>query len=252
MEGNVGEIEVRGPSVMLGYVDDLGTRQKTDLDGMGSEFVMGTSATGEFVLNVEDPGSRWIATGDLGFVHEGELYVLGRVADRVVLDDRRVYPGEVEALVGRIDGVCPGSSAVFGIPVKAAALNRHDAVRDAAARAGVKGDEPAVERQLLVVACEAAEGVDRTQLSEAIAEAVQLRIGLYPHDVRVVSPHSIPKTASGKIRRFRCREFYLEERLERGLREDRWRGLAFVTERARSAVAQMGRRLRGFFERDEV
>ncbi len=254
-QGHVGEIHVRGPTVMLGYVDDLKTRAKSALDNVSDEFVMGTSTTGEFVLHAEDPAKRWIGTGDLGFLYEGELYIVGRAADVVVLGGgRRLFPDELESFVGRIDGVRPGSVAVFGIPVSAASLNRHDAVRKAAARVTSELAEPATEddgTHLLVVAVEAAEGVDRVQLAEAISQAVHLRIGRFPHDVRVLSPRSVPKTSSGKIRRFKCREYYLEDALDRSDREERWRGLVFVTERARSYVAQMGRRLRGFFDREE-
>lgn len=246
----VGEIQVRGPAVMLGYVDDLATRAKRALDTLGDEVVMGTSTTGEFVLQAEEPSNRWIGTGDLGFLHDGELFVVGRAADAVQLGSRRLYPDELESFVGRIDGVRPGTVAVFGIPVAAAALNRHDKVRAAAARAAAQGEAPE-GAHLLVVAVEAAEGVDRVQLAEAISQAVHLRIGRFPDDVRVLSPRSMPKTSSGKIRRFKCREYYLEDALDRRAREERWRGLVFLTERARSVVAQLGRRVRGFFDREE-
>jgi fatty-acyl-CoA synthase len=257
-EGRVGEIHVRGPTVMLGYVDDLKTRAMTALENLSDEFVMGTSTTGELVLETEDPATRWIGTGDLGFLYQGELYIAGRAADVVVLGGgRKLYPDELESFVGRIDGVRPGSVAVFGIPVSAASLNRHEAVREAAARVAAQapGREASAEgsdaAHLLVVAVEAAEGVDREQLAEAISQAVHLRIGCFPHDVRVLSPRSVPKTSSGKIRRFKCRDYYLEDALDRSDREERWRGLVFITERARSYVAQMGRRMRGFFDRDE-
>lgn len=80
-EGRVGEIRVRGASVMAGYEAD-------------------EEATGAVV----HPGG-WVSTGDLGFRQDGELYVAGRVKEMIILLGRNYYASDIEAIVGRVPGV---------------------------------------------------------------------------------------------------------------------------------------------------
>jgi len=105
----IGEVFVRGHSIAAGFVQHDGT-------------------------TLTDSGDA-VATGDLGYAVQGELFITGRRADAVRLGDRTIYPHELESLVARIEGVRPGSVAAFGVPVDVAARNRHLAVRQAAERA---------------------------------------------------------------------------------------------------------------------
>lgn len=87
--GEIGEIQVRGPSLMQGY---FRRREDTEAAFDGS----------------------WLRTGDLGFVHGGRLFVAGRSKDLVVKCGRNVYPDDVEQVAVQTDGV-RGGAAAFGV-----------------------------------------------------------------------------------------------------------------------------------------
>ncbi|WP_454904309.1 class I adenylate-forming enzyme family protein [Variovorax gossypii] len=90
-QGDTGEIWLRGPGLMLGYFRDA-------------------AATAQ----VMRPGG-WYATGDLGrFGPDGALFVVGRLKEMIIRSGFNVYPAEVEAVIGRFDGV--HLCAVVGVP----------------------------------------------------------------------------------------------------------------------------------------
>lgn len=197
------------------------------------------------------PADGWINTGDLGYFADGDLFVTGRAADVIRLGTRDVLPDEIEHLVARIEGVRAGSVAAFGVPRAVAARNRSNRVRKAAEATPPPGATP--ERDdLLVVAVEVAEGLEAEEMQRIILEVVQKHMDLLPHDVRVLSPRSVPKTSSGKVRRFLCKQLYLEDALDRRERQERWQAITQITDRARNFVAQFGRRIRTFFDPSET
>jgi HIP---CoA ligase len=89
--GGTGEILVRGPNVMLGYLDDpAATKEAVDSDG-------------------------WLHTGDVGRLDaEGNLTITDRLKDMYICGGFNVYPAEVEQVLARLDGVA--ESAVIGVP----------------------------------------------------------------------------------------------------------------------------------------
>lgn len=88
-ERHVGEIQVRGPSVMSGYV--------------------GASAPDPFL-------EGWLRTGDVGFLADGELYVTGRAKDMMIAMGHNFYPEDFEWAAGRAEGVRPGRCVAFSLP----------------------------------------------------------------------------------------------------------------------------------------
>jgi acyl-CoA synthetase (AMP-forming)/AMP-acid ligase II len=90
-DSQVGEILLRGPNVMLGYLDDLAaTQEAIDADG-------------------------WLHTGDVGRLDgEGNLTITDRLKDMYICGGFNVYPAEVEQVLARLDGV--SESAVVGVP----------------------------------------------------------------------------------------------------------------------------------------
>ena len=86
-----GEVQLRGPNVMLGYLDDpAATAEAIDADG-------------------------WLHTGDIGRLDErGYLSVTDRLKDMYICGGFNVYPAEVEQALARLDGVA--ESAVIGVP----------------------------------------------------------------------------------------------------------------------------------------
>jgi acyl-CoA synthetase (AMP-forming)/AMP-acid ligase II len=86
-----GEVLLRGPNVMLGYLDDAdATAAAIDADG-------------------------WLHTGDIGALDEhGNLRVTDRLKDMYICGGFNVYPAEIEQVLARLDGVA--DSAVIGVP----------------------------------------------------------------------------------------------------------------------------------------
>jgi fatty-acyl-CoA synthase len=85
-ERHVGEILVRGPSLMSGY--------------------LGEDAPDPFV-------DGWMQTGDMGYLADGELYVSGRAKDIVIVTGQNYYPEDFEWAAGRVEGVRPGRCVAF-------------------------------------------------------------------------------------------------------------------------------------------
>jgi len=134
------------------------------------------------------PGADWLRTGDLGFYLDGELYVTGRIADRVMVDGRTVYPQHVEASVADASPmVRRGYVAAFTVPTD-------------------DGDR-------VVVIAERAAGTNRADPEEALAAIrsdVARRHRLTVHDAKIVPAGAIPRTTSGKLARRACRAQYLD------------------------------------------
>jgi fatty-acyl-CoA synthase len=153
-EERLGEIWVRGPSVMSGYV--------------GSERA--------------DPFTEgWFRTGDLGYLHAGELFVTGRLKDIVIVMGRNYAPHDFEWAAEAVPGVKAGRCVAFG--------------RDA------------VEGQVVIVA-EVSPGVEPDALPRLVWEAVMSGVGISPHEILVLPRGTIPMTTSGKLRRGWVREAY--------------------------------------------
>src|SRR6185437_991744 len=60
------------------------------------------------------PDGPWLRTGDLGFLYEGELFIVGRIKDLLIIRGRNHYPEDIEATVQDITG---GRVAAISVPV---------------------------------------------------------------------------------------------------------------------------------------
>ncbi|WP_037314594.1 fatty acyl-AMP ligase [Amycolatopsis orientalis] len=168
--GEVGEIQVSGPNVGVGYWGRPGA----------SAAVFGLSPVDP------DTGAGWLATGDLGVRHDGELFVTGRLKDLVIVDGRNHYPQDIEQTVETHPAVRPHSAAVF-------AIERADG-------------------EAAVVVLERAKGVeaDVAVATAEVRKAVSAAHGLRLHDVVFLAPGQVPRTSSGKISRVLCRMSYVD------------------------------------------
>jgi fatty-acyl-CoA synthase len=88
-ERHVGEILLKGPSVMLGYYKHEGLTAQTIRDG-------------------------WLHTGDLGYLSGGELFICGRAKDIIVVNGRKYHPQDLEWAVDGLSGVSRGRVVAFG------------------------------------------------------------------------------------------------------------------------------------------
>lgn len=127
----------------------------------------------------------WYATGDVGFVSGGELYVCGRLDDRIIVGGRNLYAHEIEQLVSTVPGVTPGRAVAMGVYDETSGTER------------------------LVIAAETAPDAAHKEVSGRIIEAIDASMSLRPGDVRLFSDRRIIKTTSGKLDRKKNRERYL-------------------------------------------
>ena len=97
----VGEIWAHGDNVADGYW----SRPPEEQQCFGAEIVDPSPGT---------PDGPWLRTGDLGFIHEGELFIVGRIKDLLIVRGRNHYPEDIEATVQEITG---GRVAALAVPV---------------------------------------------------------------------------------------------------------------------------------------
>jgi long-chain fatty acid adenylyltransferase FadD28 len=172
--GMIGEIWVHGDNVSSGY-----WRRPVE-----------TEQSFAAVLTTPSPGTpedRWLRTGDLGFVSEGELFIVGRIKDLLIVRGLNHYPDDIEATVQEISG---GRAAAITVM-----------------------DEP-TERLVVIIEAkkrgrfedEVTENIRK--IAEEVTSAIANSHGLSVQDVVVVAPGSIPITTSGKVRRAACVETY--------------------------------------------
>ncbi len=171
--GQVGEIWISGPHVARGYwnrPDDTARDFQAELQGPDG-------ARGPF-----------LRSGDLGFVHDGELFISGRAKDLIILRGRNLYPQDLELTAERSHGALrAGCSAAFSVEKQG-------------------GEE------YLVLVLEVDRGTDPAEY-EKIAESIRVAVAreheARAEDVVLLPPGSIPKTSSGKIQRHASRAAFL-------------------------------------------
>ena len=191
-DGEVGEIWLHGNNIGGGYWGREFETEVTFRNKLQLRTEYGSHAEGA----PED--GLWLRTGDLGVYLDGELYIVGRIKDVIIIDGRNHYPQDIEATVSECSRVVrSGYVAAFSVP--ADVLPRSTA-RDS-------GDR-------LVIVAERAAGAGRTDhapVVAAITAAVARRHGVAVADVRIVAAGSIQRTTSGKLARQACRADYLAE-----------------------------------------
>ncbi|MFE5742340.1 AMP-binding protein [Streptomyces celluloflavus] len=161
--GGISEILVSSPSLAGGYYADPVRTAARFQDG-------------------------WLRTGDLGFVRDDELYVLGRADDMLSVGGRKVYASEIESAVDSLKNVRKGCAVVV------------DAGDSGMSRLVLMVEPQGNPKDFQPIAEEAA-SLALEKAGVALAECLFLARGV------------LPKTPSGKIQRFRCRALLDEGRL---------------------------------------
>ncbi|WP_018599729.1 fatty acyl-AMP ligase [Mycobacterium sp. 155] len=155
----VGSIFVRGPSVMVGY---FGRPDLTD----------------------QALHEGWLETGDLGFVHDGELFVCGRAKDTVIIRGANHAPQDFEAALDGLPGVRTGCAVAVGfVPA---------------------GEEEEALALLVETTSDAPAG-----LASDVSKRVWERTGILAAHVELLAPGTLPRTSSGKLRRRESRNQWL-------------------------------------------
>jgi fatty-acyl-CoA synthase len=159
-ERAVGKVWCAGPSVMLGYFRDPAATDACLVDG-------------------------WLDTGDMGYLSDGYLYIVGRAKDMIIVNGRNHWPQDIEWAVEQLPGFKAGDIAAFAITTPG-------------------GEEtPAV-----LVQCRSSDEGERLRLRDAIRERVRAVTGMNCV-IELIPPRTLPRTSSGKLSRTKARNLYL-------------------------------------------
>jgi acyl-CoA synthetase (AMP-forming)/AMP-acid ligase II len=128
-ERAVGEIRLRGPSVMPGYFNDPELTREAFAGG-------------------------WLKTGDLGYIAGGNVHICGRSKEVIIVNGRNYYPQDLEWEAGKVEGVRKGNVIAFGTMKPHNDRERvvicfETGVVDLAARTTLKGEVRRVVQQAL-------------------------------------------------------------------------------------------------------
>ena len=165
----IGEIWVSGPSVASGYWNKP----------LESELTFGAR------LSDFNEGP-FLRTGDLGFLHDGELYVTGRIKNLIISDGKNHYSHDIERTVEK----------------------SHPAIR--LAGCAVFSISNSESEDIIVIAeIEHKITVKAEEVKKAIRLAVAIHHELHVDDIRLISPGGIPRTTSGKIKHYLCKTNYI-------------------------------------------
>jgi fatty acid CoA ligase FadD21 len=178
--GTVGEIWMRGDNVAQGYWQ----KPEETAHTFGGILVNPSPGT---------PEGPWLRTGDLGFISEGEMFIVGRMKDLLIVYGRNHYPEDIESTVSEITG---GRVAAISVPV--GQTEKLVTVIEIKKR----GDTDEEAERLNVV---------KNNVTAAISNSHGLNVA----DLVLVSPGSIPTTTSGKVRRAACVEQYRRQEFTR-------------------------------------
>ncbi len=179
--GTVGEIWVNGENVADGYWQKPEDTRRT-FGGILADPSPGT------------PEGPWLRTGDLGFICEDEMFIVGRMKDLLIVYGRNHYPEDIESTVHRITG-----GRVAAISVSVDETEKLVTIIELKKRGDSDED---VMRTLDVV---------KNDVTAAISNSHGLNVA----DLVLVPPGSIPTTTSGKIRRAACVEQYRRRQFTR-------------------------------------
>lgn len=154
-ERRVGEITVSGPSITPGY------------------------------FGVANAPREVLATGDLGYIANSQLYVIDRLKDLIIVGGQNFAPSDLERQAA-VAGVREGRVVAFSTPA-----------------------DTGTERLHLVAELDLRAWRTQESIREEMATRIRERFGLAVEDVSLVRPGTLPRTSSGKVRRRDCRDLYL-------------------------------------------
>jgi fatty-acyl-CoA synthase len=162
----IGKVHARGPSIMVGYFrDDAATAACLD-------------------------GDNWLDTGDMGYMSDGYIYIVGRAKDMIIINGKNHWPQDIEWAVEQLPGFKAGDIAAFSITTPG-------------------GEEtPAV-----LVQCRTSDTQERGRLRDEIRERVRSITGMNCV-IELVPPRTLPRTSSGKLSRAKARNLYLSGEIQ--------------------------------------
>ncbi len=180
------------------------TNKECEEREIGEVWFSGPSMTKEYVNNIEAtkkslekslaiyPNKKFLRTGDLGFIHKGELFITGREKDMIIIRGRNYYPQDIEW--------CVAESHVYLAKNRGATFSIDDD-----------------KEEKLVIVQELVRGYKEESLEDvflSIRKNISSEFNLKVTAIVLVRPYSILKTSSGKIRRQACKKAYQSNTLK--------------------------------------
>ena len=161
----IGKVWCRGKSVMHSYFRNEEATQECLVDG-------------------------WLDTGDMGYMADGYLFIVGRAKDMIIINGKNLWPQDIEWAVEQLPGFNHGDIAAFSVDTD-------------------NGEEaPAV-----LVHCRVSEPEERIKLRDQIADKVRGVTGM-SCVVELVPPRTLPRTSSGKLSRAKAKRLYLSGEIQ--------------------------------------
>jgi long chain fatty acid CoA FadD26 len=177
----IGEIWIHGDNIAGGYWQ----KPEASKHIFGGQLVEPSPGT---------PPGPWLRTGDLGVMSDGELFIVGRIKDLLIVDGRNHYPDDIESTIQEITG---GRAAAISVPDDQS--ERLVAIAEVKKRGS--SDEEAMHKLRSV--------------KREVTSAISKRHGVRVADLVLVPRGSIPITTSGKVRRLACAERYRQAEFSR-------------------------------------
>ena len=157
---HIGKVWCSGPSVMHSYFRDPEATAECLVDG-------------------------WLDTGDMGYLVDGYLFIVGRAKDMIIINGKNHWPQDIEWAVEQLPGFNHGDIAAFSVEMD-------------------NGEEaPAV-----LVHCRVSDEDKRVELRNLIRDKVRSITGMNCI-VELVPPRTLPRTSSGKLSRAKAKKQYL-------------------------------------------
>jgi acyl-CoA synthetase (AMP-forming)/AMP-acid ligase II/acyl carrier protein len=172
-ELKVGEIWVSGEHVSKGYWNNPMMSQQ------------------KLKAQIQNEADEYLRTGDLGFMYQGELFVTGRIKDLIKVRGRSIYPQDIEFAIEDLQSkwteIKDGGIGVFS------------------------HEENGLERLVAFVEIQPKRNPNHhpQQLTNEIVEIISNQFDIALADVVLIKSGTLPKTTSGKIQRYLCRQYYL-------------------------------------------
>ena len=162
---HIGKVWCKGPSVMHSYFRDPESTEACLVDG-------------------------WLDTGDMGYLVDGYLFIVGRAKDMIIINGKNHWPQDIEWAVEQLPGFHQGDIAAFSVETES-------------------GEEvPAV-----LVHCRVSDPDERVKLHNQIRDKVRSITGMNCV-VELVPPRTLPRTSSGKLSRAKAKKLYLSGEIE--------------------------------------
>ena len=131
--------------------------------------------------------NNWLNTGDLGFLANGHIFITGREKDLIIVNGRNIWPQDLEHIAEMQPEIRTGDVLAFSAP-------------------GFDNETTIV----VVMQCRERDEKIRTDLVSRVETAILEEIGVQCF-IKLVPPHTLPRTSSGKLSRSTARREYMEQ-----------------------------------------